>query len=183
MITNVPEILAVILESYRLPVRGYHGVTHWARVLENGLKLAETTQADVDVVTLFALFHDSRRVNEHTDPDHGLRGARLAEQMRGDLFELDDERFQLLFRACELHTDGLLEDEVTVQTCWGWDRLDGGSVGIRPRADRLCTEAARAPEMMEWAHLRGRSCFEPPRVVEEWGINTPSWWRRWWPFS
>ena len=60
-----------ILRGYRLPVRGTHGVVHWARVLENGLRVAELNGADTRVVTLFALFHDSRRVKKAAIADMG----------------------------------------------------------------------------------------------------------------
>ena len=52
------------------------------RVLENGLRIAEANGADREVVTLFALFHDSRRVNEDEDDGHGLRGAEFARSLR-----------------------------------------------------------------------------------------------------
>ena len=67
-------IMSAILEGYALPPRGYHGVLHWARVTENGLRIAEDNGADLEVVKLFALFHDSRRINEQIDDGHG--GAR-----------------------------------------------------------------------------------------------------------
>ena len=51
-------IVAEILSGYAMHPRGLHGVVHWARVMENGWKLAEITGADRDVMTLFALFHD-----------------------------------------------------------------------------------------------------------------------------
>jgi uncharacterized protein len=60
-------IIAEILRGYELRPRGFHGVVHWARLLENGLKLAEATGADRTIVPLFALFHDSRRVNDGSD--------------------------------------------------------------------------------------------------------------------
>jgi hypothetical protein len=44
---NLKLILHEILEDYALPIHGDHGVAHWARVLENGLKLAEATGANV----------------------------------------------------------------------------------------------------------------------------------------
>lgn len=37
---DYPAILQAILREYARPVRGLHGVTHWARVLENGLRIA-----------------------------------------------------------------------------------------------------------------------------------------------
>jgi uncharacterized protein len=92
---DVPSIVREILRRYRLPVRGHLGVTHWARVHDNGLRLVPVTGADVRVVTLFALFHDAARVNEHHDPEHGLRGAGLATTLRGRLFQVDDAAFAL----------------------------------------------------------------------------------------
>jgi uncharacterized protein len=47
-----------------------------------------------------------------------------------------------------------LQGDVTVQTCWDADRLDLGRVGIRPVASRLCTPAARAPDVIAWAYAR-----------------------------
>jgi uncharacterized protein len=38
-------ILHAILQEYVLPINGDHGVTHWTRVLENGLKLSQETDA------------------------------------------------------------------------------------------------------------------------------------------
>ena len=48
---NLKPILQAILEDYALPLGGDHGVAHWARVLENGLRLAEETGANVEVVS------------------------------------------------------------------------------------------------------------------------------------
>ena len=82
------RIVHAILERYSLPLGGHHGIAHWARVLENGRRLAKKTGAHPDVVALFAVFHDSCRVNEGTDPEHGLRGAQIAEEFRGNLFQV-----------------------------------------------------------------------------------------------
>lgn len=71
MTVNLKPILNAILENHALSLGGDHGVAHWARVLENGLSLAEKTGVSVIVVSLFAIFHDSRRINEVTDPEHG----------------------------------------------------------------------------------------------------------------
>jgi HD superfamily phosphodiesterase len=78
---NTSAIIHEILEAYAMPLRGFHGVVHWARVLENGQRLATATGAKLEVVTLFALFHVSRRVNEHSDFGHGHRGARYARSL------------------------------------------------------------------------------------------------------
>jgi uncharacterized protein len=160
-----------ILEDYALPWHGTHGLGHWARVLENGLRLAQGTEAKVEIVRLFAVFHDSRRVNESVDDWHGRRGADLAVELRGDLFDLPDDDFDLFYEACAAHTDGLIEGDITVQVCWDADRLDLGRVGIVPSPMKLCTHAAKAVKMLKWAD--GRAGFEivPDLVMDEWGIE------------
>jgi len=159
-------LLRVILSEYPLRVRGDHGVVHWARVLENGLAVAEESGADRDVVMLFALFHDSRRLNEWDDEGHGLRGAVLARTLRGTLVHLDDARFELLYEACRLHADGYTEADVTIQTCWDADRLDLGRVGITPEPSLLCTPAARS--LIGWANARALSRHEPTEILAQW---------------
>lgn len=148
------ELLRAIRVQYALPWRGLHGVGHWARVRETGLRLAARTGADAAVVELFAVLHDARRRNEGDDPGHGGRGADLAVTFRGTLIHLSDAAFTLLHIACADHTKGKIEADVTVQTCWDADRLDLGRVGIVPDPARLCTAAAREPAMRAWAYER-----------------------------
>jgi uncharacterized protein len=160
------ELVRRILEGYVLDARGIHGLAHWARVLETGLRLAPHTGADPLVVATFAVFHDSRRENDHHDPEHGLRGARLAEAMRADL-GLDAARLELLRFACTHHTDGSVHADPTIGTCWDADRLDLWRVGITPRARFLCTAAARGQDTLDWARPRSRAHLVPP-VVADW---------------
>ena len=165
-------VIAAIRNEYTLPHDGDHGVAHWARVLENGLRLAEATGANVEVVQLFALFHDSKRLNEFDDPHHGRRGAEFAAELRGKVFDLSDHEFDLLYTACAEHTDGCTHSDITIQTCWDSDRLDLRRVGITPDPSRLCTEAARDSEMMKWANGRASNRVIPEFVRSEWGITT-----------
>ncbi len=168
---NLLPVLQAILEDYALPLGGDHGVAHWARVLENGRRLAEETGANVEVVSLFAVLHDSKRINEITDPHHGPRAAAFAAELRGSVFDLDDHEFRLLFRACEGHTHERTHPDVTIQTCWDSDRLDLGRVGITPHHSRLCTEVAKRPETIKWADGRASFRVGPTFVLEEWGID------------
>ena len=168
---NIPVVLKTVLEGYALPHCGTHGVAHWARVLENGLRLADETGAKVQVVTLFAILHDSRRMNEGTDPEHGPRAAEFAAELRGSVFDLDDHEFSLLYRACEGHTHERNHPDVTIQTCWDSDRLDLGRVGIMPHPSRLCTEVAKRRETIKWADGRASFGVVPTLLLTEWGID------------
>lgn len=146
-----------VCQAFALPLDSIHGPAHWLRVRENGLRLAELTGADPAVVELFALFHDSKRQNDHGDPGHGRRAAEFLRTLREPLNYIADDDFEHLLFACTHHTAGWTEAELTVQACWDADRLDLGRVGIRPVPDRLCTPAAREPGLLAWAYARSRS--------------------------
>ena len=62
-----------IRHQFRLDLYGIHGIEHWSRVQYFGLKIAKKENARPDVVKLFALLHDSQRVSDKYDPDHGNR--------------------------------------------------------------------------------------------------------------
>ena len=168
----VPELLLkTVLEEYSLAWEGVHGVSHWARVLENGRRLAPQTGANLEVVELFAVLHDSKRKNDGIDFLHGPEGAVNAAKLRGFAFELDDANFELLRHACADHTRGFTRADVTVQTCWDADRLDLNRVGILPRQKLLCTQPARDPALLGWANERASARAIPDLVLSEWGID------------
>ena len=147
-------LVNMIVDQSVLSRDGHHSLDHWVRVLTNGRKLAELTGANLKVVELFSVFHDARRFNEGYDPGHGLRGAQFAAEMQGEWFDATKREMELLVYACENHSDGLTDADITVQTCWDADRLDLGRVGTTPKAEYLCTDAAKDPDMIEWAHGR-----------------------------
>jgi uncharacterized protein len=150
------ELMALVRSEFALSWDGIHGVAHWARVRDNGLRLAELTGANLQIVELFAFLHDAKRCNDGKDPGHGKRAAEFTRSLRGSLITLSDRDMELLTFACEYHTDGLIEANITVQTCWDADRLDLGRIGIKPNPRYLCTPAAKEPSMIKWAFRRSR---------------------------
>ena len=133
----------IVTAQYHAPEYSFHGPDHWRRVERNALLLATRTGADITVVRLFALFHDSRRENDDWDEGHGARGAEYASSLRGVHYELTDDRFNLLHYACVWHTDGEHHDEPTIATCWDADRLDLNRVGIIPEPEFMSTDFGR----------------------------------------
>lgn len=118
-----------------------HGIEHWHQVEFNGLLLAPKTGADMDVVRLFAIFHDCQRLDDGHDAEHGPRGAEFARLCRErKLFELDDDRFMKLYNACKLHTSEHRTGDPTIDTCFDADRLDLGRVGFRLDPRKMATE-------------------------------------------
>ena len=75
---RIGKFLPAVFSGYKLRWLGTHGASHWARVILNGLILSDVTGADRDVLVMFGLFHDSRRINDLHDPPHGKRGGELA---------------------------------------------------------------------------------------------------------
>ena len=166
------ELIAAIVDQHAL--KGQHSIhflDHWARVLENGRRLTLQTNARLDVVELFSVFHDSARVNDGTDPAHGARGAKIAVAMRGRFFDIDQAGMDLLTHACAEHTFGKTEGDCTIRTCWDSDRLDLGRAGFYPIPARLCTDPGRDPEMIVWAHERSVRHYFPETIRAEWGIS------------
>jgi len=166
-----PGLLNRVIETYVLPSQGIHGLSHWARVLENGRRLAPLEGADTDIVELFAVFHDACRMSEGSDRGHAGRGAQLARMLHGAWFVLDDARFALFVTACEEHTAGLTEADISIQVCWDADRLDLLRVGKRPKPGLLCTETAKDPEVARWANDRAGSRDVPALIHEEWKVD------------
>lgn len=160
------RIATKILSHYKLDPAGIHGISHWGRVLENGTQLAELTGANLRIVQLFALFHDSRRMNDDRDTEHGARGAELAGEMNGKLFNLDPEELILLQDACTRHTMGFIDADITVQTCWDADRLDLPRVDRFPVPEKLCTEPARDRAFMNLTCERSISNHLTPFTLE-----------------
>lgn len=98
--------------------------------------------ADPLLVLLFALFHDSMRISDGQDPDHGARAAMLVRELREHLpYTITDTQVDTLVYACNEHTFGGLSSDPTVAVCWDADRLNLWWVGIHPDPLLLSTSA------------------------------------------
>ena len=149
--------------AHRLFISELHGIVHWEQVERNGLLLAEKTGADIVVVRLFALFHDSKRADDGYDEEHGARGAEFVKTcFEEHRFDITQEQFEKLYHACKFHTTEHRSGDTTIDTCYDADRLDLGRVGIVLDPKKMATaygatiarkslEAGIEPEdMREW---------------------------------
>ena len=148
------ELLDHLLEQFPLGNSLIHGEDHWMHVLYNGRMLAKETGANLNVVELFAIMHDCKRDNDDYDLEHGRRAAEYVNEIRDKWLDINEKETDLLIEACKYHSDGLIDADITVQTCWDSDRLDLGRVGIKPSSDRLCTEFAKRSVVIEEAYRR-----------------------------
>lgn len=136
----------VLHESHTLNVlqSRVHGLDHWFRVWKNAqLLTGMEPSADLEVIALYALFHDSMRLNDGDDPGHGMRGYKLWERInqRLELGQfLSQRQNEQLFEACAEHNNGLRSTDPTIAVCWDADRLDLHRKGIWPDARFMSTQ-------------------------------------------
>jgi uncharacterized protein len=140
---NFDALWDYIAKEFQCDPDSIHGPSHWRRVERNALEIADSNGAIVEVVRLFAVFHDSRRENDGVDSKHGERGAEYAASLRGTLFDLSDTHLDLLQYACRWHTHGQLSDDPTIGACWDADRLDLTRIGMTPKAEFMSTALGR----------------------------------------
>ena len=164
-----PEVSNVVTQDtinyccqlYKLDHFGDHGFIHWMRVLFNGRLLASKTGANLKIVELFCLLHDTHRHDEWSDPEHGARAADFVAELFSQpnnpfKVQLSDKELSILLRALRYHTGGMPSQSngVTIGTCWDADRLDIDRVGLYPKAKYLSTKHARNHDVIEAAVLR-----------------------------
>jgi uncharacterized protein len=131
----------------------FHGDEHWRAVTATGLDLADRhPKADRHLVFLFGLLHDTRRVDDGPDPEHGRRAAALAIELRDvGRLKIGRRRLERLCKALALHADGHTSGNKTIGVCWDADRLHLPRVGILPSPELLSTRAGREPGALELA--------------------------------
>ncbi len=155
-----PQLVAKLRKNFVLNWGGIHGAAHWSRVRLNGLHLAEINGADKNVIEYFAFLHDSKRLEDGHDPEHGQRAAEFArKELRNDI-ALEGKPFDLLLEAMEGHTHGVMHSNITIATCWDADRLDLYRCGITPDPERLCTRDGMRQEIIAAAVLRSQDWLE-----------------------
>lgn len=134
---SLRDVQNLVLDRWTLGAT--HGIGHWNRVYENGMKLI-TDDVDPVVVAFFAYLHDSCREDDDTDLYHGVRASEWLEEIRSThLKVLSDEQFFKLKEACRLHTTEKFTGDPTVDACFDADRLDLWRVGIKPDPERMAT--------------------------------------------
>jgi uncharacterized protein len=141
---NYDAVWEHVTKEFQCDPDSIHGPNHWRRVERNALKISASNGANVEVLKLFAVFHDSRRQNDSVDSGHGERGTKFAEGLRGVLFNLSDDHSELLRYACVYHASGQLSDDPTIGACWDADRLDLTRIGQTPKTRFMCNALGRS---------------------------------------
>lgn len=142
------SLLEEICDHYRLNLYGAHGIEHWESVYANTLILSGVYGVDSEVFMLFALLHDSQRLDEDDDLEHGIRAAhKVQSYLEEGRIILDTKDQKRLLYACANHTKAnksdLLYKNLIVQICLDADKLDIGRVGVIPEKSHFLTPHAQ----------------------------------------
>jgi uncharacterized protein len=150
-------LINATVKHFQLELTGIHGVSHWARVAYNGVILSRLTPGvDVHVTQLFAFIHDSCRLSDDGDPDHGPRAAQWAISNCNVHFVASSAQLDMLVQACIGHTSELHHLNPTVQACWDADRLDIGRCKANIDPKYLGLAASKLPGVLVNALARSR---------------------------
>lgn len=141
--------LAAQAEALATPVARasyLHGPHHWRAVARVGSVIAARSPGiDRRSLFLFAALHDTQRLNDGTDPEHGTRAALV---LKSELEHgLDPGRLERLVYALRHHSGGTASpqhEDPTIGACWDSDRLTLDRVGIEPEPRYISTPAVRS---------------------------------------
>lgn len=173
----IPDPQAVVQEvldraTPRSRASSIHGPRHWQRVGLAGLKLLKRVpEADAETIFLFALIHDSQRVNDGKDVEHGPRAARLVRELDGEFIHLSEDQYDRLTFACRHHERGAVSDDPTIGACWDADRLNLHRVGVWPKTKYLSTAAAKKRGTILWAYELQQQSVTWESLVESYGLQ------------
>lgn len=156
MIYDFHNIATLAKSRFQLNRKGVHGVAHWQRVQENGLKIAKRNGANTDIIRLFSFLHDCCRESDSSDPDHGPRAAQFTRDLWKEHISGEVDLFEKLLIAIRDHTSVIHCNDLDIATCWDADRLDIGRVGMKPQKQYLNTVVAKHDKFISWAYKRSK---------------------------
>lgn len=140
-----PKWLENFIRNQKANSKSVHNNWHWEKVESHTRKLCDLTpDADWAVCQAFAWIHDSQRINDNDDPDHGKRASIYAKKLHSQgKIDLTSSQLNLLCEACDHHTNGQLSDDSTIAVCWDADRLDLSRVSMIPDPKFLSLQASK----------------------------------------
>ena len=142
------DVLEIVKKEFKLDLYGIHGINHWERVFLNTQKLSKYYNIESDVFELFSILHDSQRVDEYADLEHGKRAKKFIENLiEMGMIKLDKKDQDRLLYACENHTKPnkkhKLYGDLIVQICLDSDKMNIGRVGVVPNEKYFLTSYAK----------------------------------------
>ncbi len=130
------QVMKKIIDEFYIKESFIHGTPHWSRVFYYGHHLSELNDFDKENIAFFSIFHDSKRINDGYDPEHGIRGAEFFKTF-DKIINVSNEQKEIIYEACKVHNYLKQADSLEVGLCLDSDRLDLWRVGLEPDDDYL----------------------------------------------
>ena len=160
------DTLINILNEYKIDLKeSFEGIDHIARVIENGVILSEINASNLNVIIVYAFFHNIMKNNNEQDIGHGERSAKFLRHYE-DKINLSEEEFDMVYEACRDHSDVLFNDNKHIADCWDSDRLDIMRRGLYPNKEKLNSIAAKNAGIITWAMKRSMNNYRPEWMEE-----------------
>ncbi len=155
-IPDLEPLLVAVMDNDFISKSSLHGEDHWKRVTKNGLWIADRiTGADRELIFLFGLLHDCRRMNDGADLAHGPRAAdAILEFNASGLINLAPGRLETLFAALRDHTSGYCSSDATIGACWDADRYDILRLFRRVKPELLSFPDIALPRHLDAEHYK-----------------------------
>lgn len=155
-----------ILEEYELDLKeSFDGIDHISRVIENGIILSEINGSNLNVIIVYAFFHNIKKKNNEQDIGHAERSANFLRHYESEL-NLTEEEFDTVYDACKDHSDILFNENKDIADCWDADRLDIMRKGLYPNKEKLNSIAAKNPGIITWAMKRSMNNYQPEWIIK-----------------
>lgn len=144
-----PKVLRRIMDEFSLKNSDVHGVNHWSRVYYYGHLLSKNHSIDLEIIAYFSIFHDSKRICEHEDPEHGYNGAEFFKKLES-IIHLKPENKEIIYEACSKHNYQEQTNIKEIGVCFDADRLDLWRVDIQPYNRYLHFDESKSDLMKQY---------------------------------
>ena len=145
------KVLKKIIDEFYIKNSFIHGSPHWSRVFYYGHLLSELNDYDKENIAFFSIFHDSKRINDGDDPQHGLRGAEFFRTF-DKIIQIKPEQKEIIYESCKVHNYLKQADSLEVGLCLDSDRLDLWRVGISPNDEYLHLKQAKTDKIKNFTY-------------------------------
>ena len=113
------------------------------RVAAAGIRLLRDSGEGIPTLVLtFALFHDSMRLHDGGDSQHGVRAAAFLRSVPQELIRIPADGMDVVTSALEQHSGAKTSSEPSTAICWDADRVNLWRLGIEPHPQYLSTRSA-----------------------------------------
>ena len=134
-ISTWPDLISDVMSVATHRRSPIHGELHWRAVSQAGIEIAKLNGGRTEIAMAFGLIHDSQRLCDDWDPEHGLRAAKWASKSKRLLDLIGKDGRDIVAAAARDHEKGKVTQDRNIGTCWDADRINLWRVGLMPHAD------------------------------------------------